>query len=417
MYSVQLKWGGILYTMTVRRKRTPEELAAAYQAIESMRKLNLEVQCNELNIPYNQEVCTMCLLSSDPSTSKSKFSLTGMLPLPKKKSPPCLICAAPTCSAHSSASFRKDKVVVCVECETFFDTDLHDYSEDERQLQQHFERIMDIYDRVLLLLKYAAQEVIVPLAAQLEAHEVQNDSVGLGTTSAGIFSSVLGLAGMATIMTPAGAPLLMASLLTGGTSTAVSVGHEISKSFNEQQKMADRIIVLHGMLISILKATNDLRRFLLKDKLLSKFPDDTQSLKKAHNAYLETLSKSVSLSRKVNTGLKIGAKAGYTTTSAIPGASLMNTVPFLGPALSATFLAMDAKSVKETLHRIHKGSPCEKAELLRAIHNDLDVCIPPTEILDQDFAALVKAVRLRSQIKSESSRHLLLGSTAENESQ
>ena len=173
---------------------------------------------------------------------------------------------------HSSAAFHKEKICVCVNCEELFQSNLLvetlNNDDDSKLLQQRMEALMDIYDRVLLLLRYS-EPLMNSLAAQLEYAERKNNHVKLGTSSASVVSGALGFAGMAAILTPAGPPLLLASVLTGGTGTAVQVSQEAKNYFNESQKVANRILVLHGMLLSLLSAMEELQSVLRNDPILS----------------------------------------------------------------------------------------------------------------------------------------------------
>ena len=129
-------------------------------------------------------------------------------------------------------------------CEELFQSNLLvETWNDSKLLQQHMEAYLDIYDRVLLLLRYS-EPLMNSLAAQLEYAEKKNNQVKLGTSSASVVSGALGFAGMAAVLTPAGPPLLLAS------GTAVHVSLEAKNYFDESQKVANRILVLHGMLLS-----------------------------------------------------------------------------------------------------------------------------------------------------------------------
>jgi hypothetical protein len=66
----------------------------------------------------------------------------------------------------------------------------------------------------------------------------------LGSSSAGLISGVLGIAAAVTIITPAGPPLLIVSLLFGGSATAVSTGTEARNYYSEPNKLAGRIQAL-----------------------------------------------------------------------------------------------------------------------------------------------------------------------------
>jgi hypothetical protein len=89
----------------------------------------------------------------------------------------------------------------------------------------------------------------------------------LGSSSAGLISGVLGIAAAVTIITPAGPPLLIASLLFGGSATAVSTGTEARNYYSEPNKLAGRIQALHGMVHAILRVTGTLRDAMLRDHI------------------------------------------------------------------------------------------------------------------------------------------------------
>ena len=80
-------------------------------------------------------------------------------------------------------------------------------------------------------------------------------------------SGVLGIAAAASILTPAGPPLLIASLVFGGGATSVQMGNEAMNYFSEPNKLADRIIALHGMTLSILRVTSTLRDAMMRDHI------------------------------------------------------------------------------------------------------------------------------------------------------
>ena len=75
-------------------------------------------------------------------------------------------------------------------------------------------------------------------------------------------SGGLGVAAAATIFTPVGPPLLLASILFGGGAAAVDAASEAVNYRCEPNKMADKILTLHSIInnISRLPATIDMER-------------------------------------------------------------------------------------------------------------------------------------------------------------
>ena len=78
-------------------------------------------------------------------------------------------------------------------------------------VQEKMQRIMTMYDRLHVLL-HVALPFFPHLVERLQLNQVRNNRVGVGTAGVGIDSGALGLAGTAAILTPAGVPLLLASL-------------------------------------------------------------------------------------------------------------------------------------------------------------------------------------------------------------
>lgn len=182
---------------------------------------------------------------------------------------PCLICASPTCPSCSSPNFRKEGITVCLECERLFELDfIVDCvtSSDPADRAKHIEHMLDCYDRCMLLLRYSTQ-FSDQIAASLEDQTKKQDIIGLASSSVGVLSGVLGIAAAASILTPAGPPLLIASLFFGGGATTVQSGTEALNYLSEPRKLADRIIALHGMSLSILRVTSTLRDAMMRDHI------------------------------------------------------------------------------------------------------------------------------------------------------
>ena len=466
VYTVRLAFGTLYAPQTSLGRRTPGvQINAAYASLEKMRRLNLEVQCHELGIPCQHDVCTICLLAtatSDNNEEEAKSKPRWMAKLKRKNSlptdvPPCLVCGSPTCPKHQAQGLKKQNMALCINCEKLFDlnfesllgiespaqgepgkTDAPQSPQKENNdiviatTQQHLEdkirQLVDTYDRVMLLLTHASQ-CIPDLVVRLVATEARNNRVGLGTSGAGIVSGALGLAGAATILTPFGAPLLLASLALSGSSAAVNVGNQaINYYYNQEpQQAANQIILLHSFASSLLNAAQTLLRVAVAvDPSLKETPaqettdvnEDTDSPTKAENGndddsgspqkvITETVGQGLDIVRKADTGLNlanIAATSSVAMSSAAPGATnliqssvtMLNAVPLLGTALSGIFIAMDANRYQTTLAKIKAGHPSDKADALLNMQSDL-LLFPQTVDLDVECQACLQVIEKHTQ--------------------
>jgi hypothetical protein len=452
---------------SVIKKRGTMELNHAYESFETMRKLHLELKCAEIGIyEINYEQCTTCLLNSPPTPppppptptppppppTPAKAASGGMFgngrfPRIKKlvdhgqkqkpfefpriqklvteqrkrnltsKATRCLICATPCCAAHSSKTFRQESLTVCTDCEEVFQLDfVVDCLTDRDKLPEHVERMVDLYDRAVLLLKYSSQH-IPDIATQLEGTQERQNRVGLGSSSAGVVSGILGIAAAATIITPAGPPLLIASLLFGGSATAISTGTEARNYYSEPNQVASRIQALHGMVNAILRVTGTLRDAILRDHIrtddyenkdgCTELSSSTAARDMAITALAQHKAKvmaAATAGRFSAAGMETAASVG--TTSRIlsrTGSNLMKTVRvarFAGGALSAAVLVFEAKSLHDTIQDIRTGNPCEKAESLRKVQAEL-ATLPTTEHVDQECQSYIDAMKHRERAMTE----------------
>ena len=403
--------------------------------------------------------------STEPSETKKKIVV---LPRIQKlldersmnsKATPCLICAAPTCSQHASKSFAKQAshITLCCACERLFELDfivecVSTGSIAERS--QHVQHMMDMYDRSLLLLKYSAQ-FIESIARVLEEKQEQSNKIGLGSSSVGMVSGVLGVAAAATILTPAGPPLLVASLLFGGGATAVQTGSEAMNYFSEPKQLADRIIALHGMCHSILRVTSTLRDAMLRDHIRiidTVETTTTESLSEQAQQALEQNRSKVLLASNAGRGMAlsgvasaeagaVAARAAATEASAVAASSsaavasaeagvvgartgatamsragtaaarTLRVARFAGGALSAAIIMMEANAMKSTLASIQAGNPCETADALRDILHDLSE-LPSSDDLDRECQAYLTALASREQARTTTASTSISTSTA-----
>lgn len=409
-------------------------LDEAYEAIEEMRRLNLEVEFAE-RIASGEQIdlnaCTQCLRSSIGETTQKLQPDKNILGfdghrirnakdrLTRPSASPCLICWSPVCKAHSCDGFRKEGITVCRECSHLFSLDFilacvshadECHTSSSTNLAKgnaHLDRLVDIYDRVLLILRYSMQYA-EDIAVSLERKSKRNNHIGLGSNVTGIVSGATGIAAAATIFTPAGPPLIIASLLFGGTATAVSTGSEAVHYFSEPRKVADKVIALHGVASSLLRVTGVLRDALLRDhirvdhyleddkedpetdaeKVVATLEEVKESMEKEH---VRTITKTTTASAKyIGAATEIGALA---TSSELAAAEVgvlaarnssrffsratstaMRTARFArfaGGFLSAATVAIEAKDMHSTIQAIQAGSPSEKAQMVRSIMKQL----------------------------------------------
>jgi hypothetical protein len=463
MFQVELAFGTLYAVRESLSRRSPGvEVNVAFDSLETMRKFNHEIECSDLGVECNHELCTTCVVTTAKRKNgeKPKTWFTNRKPI---KGTSCLICGSPTCVNHQSAGFKKQKIVLCQACESLFALDFStllnvpsptndantketasndrkdekeedkveseecksekqandestestasndtndettpDDTQESREqtpidtklLEDKIRQLVDIYDRVMLLLAHASQ-FMAELEINLVAMEYRTNRIGLGTSSAGVLSGALGLAGAATIMTPfapIGIHMLMASLAFSGSSAAVSLGTEAVNYYQRPHEAADRIIAMHGMVSSLLMSFKTLRSVavgadpsLLSEKELEKNEDGT---------YINTVEQGLSTIRQAQTSIGLASMAASSSTSmaaAAPGAtslinssaSVLSAVPLLGAALSGMFIAMDANRLQATLSKINAGDPSAKATALQKIHGDLLV-FPQTVQLDKD---------------------------------
>lgn len=341
----------------------------------------------------------------------------------KMTSNPCLICGNPVCAEHGSSSFKKEGITLCLSCERLFELDFIIEcvsTPDPVERGKRIDHMVECYDRCLLILKYSAQYV-EQIAQSLEEQKEQQNKIGLGSSGVGVLSGVLGIAAAATILTPAGPPLLIASLFFGGGATAVQTGTEAYNYFSEPNKLADRIIALHGMVLSILRVTSTLRDAMMRNHIRTDvFEAEQASLAETVQEQLEKNKAGVlavgNMGRAATLGSVAGVEAGAVasaggvvaaetaagagarsaTALSRAGTAAARTVRFArfaGGALSAAVLVMEANAIHSTLQDIHNGSPCGKASHIRRISEELrNKDLPTTSELDEECQAYLKVL-------------------------
>ena len=71
-----------------------------------MRKLNLEIKCNEIGVKCDESKCAYCLFENKGQKRGSNATST------------CFTCASPCCKNQSFPEFRREEgITVCTECQ------------------------------------------------------------------------------------------------------------------------------------------------------------------------------------------------------------------------------------------------------------------------------------------------------------
>ena len=253
----------------------------AFMALETMRKANLDLELASMG-KVDHRCCTACLraqwrkeearaaVGEKRRTWKHNFAR-------RRAALPCLVCASPVCINHSCPEFRKDKVTICGECSPLFGVDfIFDivFNEDKEHRRACIDKVVDSYDRAVLIIKYSSQ-FINDIAKALRDNTTRDNSVALGSSGIGLMSGITGAAAAAVhiaaaaaagaaILSPAGPPLFIASLIFGGTAAAASTSSEAVSYYSEPNQMANRIMALHELINSLLQVT-----VVLKDALIN----------------------------------------------------------------------------------------------------------------------------------------------------
>ena len=495
------------------------ELNVAYESLEIMRKLNLEMSCQENQIPYTpqdlQTTCAACVLARDPyrmTTTTPSLSLddttnntattdtdidTDTVPTktpPKrsffskstsstmtqsqknmayntmiakkynstkaKASLPCLICGTPTCPKHGSASFRKENIIMCCTCEELFGLSYVTQiltCPDPKVRRQAIDKMMELYDRTILLLRFMTTVHLDDICTVLQNSTIRKNKVGIGSSSAGIVSGVLGIVSAATIFTPVGPPLLIASLVFGGSATAAQTGTQLRNSsmWSEPHRMADRIIALHGICWNILRVTGTLRDALLLDHLRTDLytVDDnghgvqhimltgsshiaTSPISEYYRTHQnEVLAKASNLGSigtvgvvgftaasmeiggavtAVESGVVAARGATFFSRGGTAAAALnaLQFARFAGGTLAAATLVFEAHNLKNTIRAIQSGNPCEKVETIKRIRDQIRD-IPSTQSVDAECERYLQALTRRQRALTEQEVTNLLMETNE----
>ena len=324
--------------------------------------------------------------------------------------------------------------------------------------RQSIDKMIELYDRTILLLRFiTTTEQLDQICTVLQQSTIRKNKVGIGSSSAGIVSGVLGIVSAATIFTPVGPPLLLASLVFGGSATAAQTGSQLRNSSvcSEPHRMADRIIALHGICWNILRVTGTLRDALLLDHLRTDLytVDDnghgvqhimltgtsqisTSPISEYYRTHQhEVLAKASNLGSigtmgmvgitaasmeiggavtAVESGVVAARGATFFSRGGTAAAALnaLQFARFAGGTLAAATLVFEAHNLKNTIRAIQSGNPCEKVETIKRIRDQIRD-IPSTEAVDGECERYLQALTRRQRVLTEQEVTNLLMETNE----
>lgn len=359
------------------------ELNVAYEAMEKMRKYNLEAKCREQGITcVDFDRCTSCLLQS--KTQRSPAWLKNLF---QGQVQPCLLCATPCCASHSARNFRRDGTTLCQECEGVFQIGfVADCLTDDESLQQNLNRLLELYDRALLLLKYSAQYV-PDVCDQVVVSDAKHNAVTAGSSSVGVVSGLLGVAAAAATVTPAGTPLLIASILCGTSATAVQAGYDHQQYRMDSTQLANRILTLQEMVQALVKIINTLRDAaertkLQLDVLEGEFSDPTEPLvSNVTTPDIRTKALTAAIA-----GRLAAEGAGQATSSAF---NFFRLARVAGGAVSAAVTVYEAVNLTKAVKAMRSGSISVQAKKLYSVSKFIESC-PTTEAVETECAVFHK---------------------------
>jgi hypothetical protein len=451
MFEVRLSFG-TLFTTNVTKTKTQKKLAttlelnSAYESWEQARRQSVEEECSKRGISFTEQtmhICFSCI--KEPKTqAKPMLSDASGKPLfpmlynlrqsgqdavlnARKSESPCLLCAAVVCNRHSSEAFRKEGISVCQDCVECLDYDFAS-APSPQDVDDYVQRLIDLYRRAHLLLQYCSQFMLVT-ADSLEKATKQHNHIGVGGSGAGLVSGALGIAAALSILTPAGPPLLVASIVFGGSATAVQTGSEAYKYYGEPNQFANRILTLQGIAERILVVVRTMR-----DNKLLPYLNQAMSIEdqKADNCTghipQQQSDQAATMKEAAKAGVRIGCNAATTASlfaqetaaAASTSASLFaqeatltgrfvsratttaartaRFARFAGGALSAATMVLEAHEMRKTLDHIKLGSPCEKAEALRTVYANLNHM--PSTVYVKNMCESYGKVRLNELFKA-----------------
>ena len=378
------------------------------------------------SVNSNTETETIEIGSSQSNSFEGESGNRSTKPQRKKflqrKHPPCLTCGNPVCGKHQSSTFSTSNIRVCEPCARLFELDflvdvITTTASNTAECRKQVNQMVDCYDRAKLLLLFTSQYTD-QIAAALEQSTARSNKIGVGSSATGIVSGMAGVVGCGALLFPpaaaVGIPLLVSSLVFGGAATVAQTGDAAAQHFSEPNKLADKMVTLHAMMLSLLRISEVLSNGLLKDhdyldgdvdgkrRVLA---EEINALLKKHGVAIATegvkglstamIGGAVAAEAAV-AGAELSATSIATTSATVAGrssrffgrlgttaASGARFIPIAGGLLSAACVVVEGKELKKTVARINEGNPCAKAEQIRSIRDEIEK-FPDSSIIADD---------------------------------
>jgi hypothetical protein len=205
----------------------------------------------------------------------------------------------------------------------------------------------------------------------------------------------------------------------GGGATAAQTGDALNqKYFSEPRALADKMVSLHGMALSLLRIVEVLSYSLLHNHLnVNEYLDeedqgsasrrdalanDIRGLLEKHGV---VTSVGVGALKTAVVGSAVAAEVAVAAEASVLSASTLSTgastvarnsrffgrigttagaslrfVPVAGGLLSAACIAVEGKELRKTLAQINDGNPCAKAEQILSIRDELNM-LPDSSLI------------------------------------
>lgn len=383
--------------------------------------------------PSNQSLSTMGSddekgngeTANNPHNNASRKKM-----LQRKSTPrPCLTCGHPTCGNHTSPTFSTYHIPLCQPCAYLFELDFivdvitqASNNGNMEECRHKVNDMIDCYDRAKLILTFTSQYTD-DIAKALQSRKVTSNKIGASSSATGIVSGITGVVGCGALLFPpvaaVGVPLLIASLVFGGGATAAQTGDALNqKYFSEPRALADKMVSLHGMALSLLRIVEVLSYSLLHNHLnVNEYLDeedqgsasrrdalanDIRGLLEKHGV---VTSVGVGALKTAVVGSAVAAEVAVAAEASVLSASTLSTgastvarnsrffgrigttagaslrfVPVAGGLLSAACIAVEGKELRKTLAQINDGNPCAKAEQILSIRDELNM-LPDSSLI------------------------------------
>jgi hypothetical protein len=302
---------------------------------------------------------------------------------------------------------------MCKECYELLNLNQENFNLQSDDLHQKVMQLLTLYDRMMVQLSFCLNDIVPCLAIKLQTMEQSRSKVKLGATGLSFVSGALAVAGTATLLTPAGIPLLIgmtkaaysytalhmntlslflysAAMATSGTSSAIQFGNTAFTytSAKEANQLAERIVGWNGLCLSILAAFEHLRKELIHQGGMIKAQKLKQmEPKKRSGSILNGISRGTSMGLRATS--VVGAAGSYSSQyTALMQTSLQMT-PFVGAALSLGIMACDAHSIHATIQSLRKQN--DVALCLHNIQTTFPLLVPTS--VESEALLLLEVIR------------------------